>query len=416
MGQRIPLGGDAVKSFDRLIALFLLLAAAAFAAVNLAFRFTASASGRQHMVDVNRVVRYIEENGTVPDAADYPAVTGIYTAADGDIYSSDSEYVIREVGGTLYRIEYRESADNSRLILTVNAALAAFVLTAAGILLYVRRNIIKPFNGISSLPQELAKGTLTAPLKENKSRFFGRFIWGLDMLRESLEKSRRTELELQREKKTMIMSLSHDIKTPLSAIKLYAKALSKGIYRDTDKQVEVAESINAKADEIESLVGEIMRSGSDDIMDFEVSVRECYLSEVIGRICAYYRDSLPPDVFTADSFIDCMISADPDRLVEVLQNIVGNAVKYGDGRMICLSFSDEEDCRLITVANSGCTLPDSELAHIFDSFWRGSNSGSKAGNGLGLYICRRLMNLMGGEVYAATADGEMRVTVVCPKC
>ena len=99
----------------------------------------------------------------------------------------------------------------------------------------------------------------------------------------------------------------------------------------------------------------------------------------------------------------------------MLQNIIENAIKYGDGHYIRLTFSDEEDCRLITVTNSGCTLPEQELVHIFDSFKRGSNVGSKSGSGLGLYICRQLMDAMKGDVFAEIQGGDMCVTVVCRK-
>ena len=92
-----------------------------------------------------------------------------------------------------------------------------------------------------------------------------------------------------------------------------------------------------------------------------------------------------------------------------------NAIKYGDGNNISLIFSDEEDCRIITVKNSGCTLDESELAHIFDSFYRGSNVGSKTGNGLGLYICRQLTRAMGGDIFAEIENDFMCVSVVCKK-
>lgn len=92
-----------------------------------------------------------------------------------------------------------------------------------------------------------------------------------------------------------------------------------------------------------------------------------------------------------------------------------NAIKYGDGRSICITISDEEDHKLITISNSGNTLPDTEISHIFDSFWRGSNAGKVNGNGLGLYICRRLMNEMGGDIFAEIRGDMFCVTVVCRK-
>lgn len=113
-----------------------------------------------------------------------------------------------------------------------------------------------------------------------------------------------------------------------------------------------------------------------------------------------------------------MIQGDLDRCVEILQNIIENAVKYGDGRMINISFADEEDCKLISVKNSGCELPKNELPHIFDSFWRGSNAGSNHGSGLGLYICRELLRKMNGDIFAEihndNAECFMTVTAVFP--
>ncbi len=66
----------------------------------------------------------------------------------------------------------------------------------------------------------------------------------------------------------------------------------------------------------------------------------------------------------------------------------------------------------MTVKNSGCELPESEVVHIFDSFWRGSNSDKKSGSGLGLYICKKLMHMMDGDIYARIDEDNMLVTVV----
>ena len=161
------------------------------------------------------------------------------------------------------------------------------------------------------------------------------------------------------------------------------------------------------------MIGEL----NSDVLTFDFNNTEFYLADVISRISDYYRDKLSvlKIDFTVAEFGNCLISGDPDRLEEVLQNIIENAIKYGDGGNISIDFSDEENCRLITVSNSGCTLADTELNHIFDSFWRGSNTGSQPGSGLGLYICRQLMNGMGGDIFAQIDGGLMKVTVVCSK-
>ena len=217
-----------------------------------------SNSGRPYLVEVSRLVNEIE-NGNAYDISDCKYVTGVSEYAEG-FYNSNSDYVIREINGELYRFDY--TADGSvvkaETIIVVNVILSIMSVVIIAVMVYIRAKILAPFEKLSDIPYELSKGNLTAPVKEAKNRFFGRFVWGVDMLRENMEQQKERELNLQREKKMLLLSLSHDIKTPLSAIKLYSKALSKGLYTNKEKQLEIAENINAKADEIEGYVAEII--------------------------------------------------------------------------------------------------------------------------------------------------------------
>lgn len=406
-----------MKSYDRLLVLIPLLMLLVIAVTD-AMLLQSSDHGRQYLVDVNRIEQVIAQGGT-PSADDYPAVTRI-CPYDGsaDFYCSDSEYLIREFGGTLYRIEYTDQTDERRnLVLTLDLLLAGILAVIMGVLIYIRQHILKQFANLRELPMQLAKGNLTQSIKESSSRYFGKFLWGLDMLRGELEHSKASELERARKEKTLLLSLSHDIKTPLAAIKLYSKGLTRGLF-DAGKQAEIYQNISDKADEIEARLSEIVHALNNDFMQFDVMISDFYLSHVMNRIQAYYSDKLSVlgTALEMGEYRDCMLSGDPDRLEEVLQNIFENAIKYGDGKRITVSFADEEDCRLITVVNTGCTLPEEELTHIFESFWRGSNTRNKQGSGLGLYICSRLMQEMGGDIFAETADGDMRITVVCKKC
>ena len=409
-----------MKLYNRLLILLPVLMLIITAAADMLL-LKKNSSGRQYMVDINRIEQQIM-NGETPSADDFPGITGIYKydGSGGEaFFSSDSEYAIREINGSIYRIEYTEHGNGNSLdiIIKLDAALLALLALIMGVLIYIRQNILRQFIKLGDVPYTLAKGNLSEPLKETKSRFFGKFIWGLDMLRGELEQSKTNELERARREKTLLLSLSHDIKTPLAAIKLYSKALSRGLFTEKERQTEAADNINAKADEIEGYLSEIINSLNNDFMSFEVNNTDFYASQVINKIQAYYTDklSLTGTAFSVGEYSECMLSGDPDRLEEVLQNIFENAIKYGDGREIAVSFSDEEDCRLITVANSGSDIPEQELDHIFDSFWRGSNTGSKPGSGLGLYICQRLMNEMGGDIFADCKNGIMSVTVVCRK-
>lgn len=408
-----------MKVFDRFIVTVMFIMLLAVFSLNFIVFGMAENGNKLYKIELNRIEQELSDGNKVnPENYDTILVIYKYDKTD-DFYASKNEYVIREINGELYRIEYddRLGSDDFKLPIAVNIVSGIILLITLAVLLYIRHNIVKPFTEISELPYQLAKGKLSVPLKETKKRYFGKFIWGLDMLRDELEQSELRELERAKKEKTFLMSLSHDIKTPLSAIKLYSKAISKGLYSGRQKQTEAAEKIDNKADEIEEFINEIIKKLNSDFMTFEVDMTEFYLSQVIDKITAYYADklaSLGID-FNISRYGNCLISGDPDKIEEVLQNIIENAVKYGDGHCISINFSDEEDCRLITVSNSGCTLPDTELPHIFDSFWRGSNAGSKQGCGLGLYICRQLMSAMGGDIFAEISDGNMNVTIVCRK-
>ncbi len=390
---------------------------AVFAVANLVLLRDNTESGRPYKVEISRIVRDMED-GDSPDISDCEYVTGVTKYCD-DFYNTDSDYVIEEINGTLYRFDYKTDSetDKSRQILTVNIALAALSAVIFAVLIYIRVKILSPFEKLSDVPYELSKGNLTAPVKETKNRFFGRFIWGVDLLRENMEEQKERELNLQRDRKMLLLSLSHDIKTPLSAIKLYSKALSKGLYTDSEKQLEIAENINAKADEIEGYVSQIITASREDFLSLDVKMGEFYLSELVTEIKQYYTEklSLVKIEFFVDDYTDCLLVGDCDRSVEVIQNIIENAIKYGDGQNIVIGFSEEEGCLLVTVKNSGCSIDDTDLTHIFDSFWRGENAENIKGSGLGLYICRQLMNKMNGDIFAQIKDGYMCVTAVFGK-
>ena len=325
-------------------------------------------------------------------------------AADPAFFNSNNSYGIRDIAGTLYRIEYdtNRGDEGARTFIVVNIIIAVVIVAVALVLLYIYFAIIRNFHRLSEYPLELSKGNLTAPLKARKTKYFGRFLWGLDMLRDKLESEKNENLELQKEKNVFLLSLSHDIKTPLSAIKLYSAALRKNLYTDPEKIRDVAEKIDENAGEIENYVAKVISTSGEDFLHFDVRDGEFYLSEAMGVIESYYSDKLENigTALTIDKYTDILIAGDRDRFVEVLQNIFENAIKYGDGRHIGVSFEDEDGARLISVTNSGCTLSEEELGHIFDSFYRGSNVGSRGGSGLGLYICKKLMGRMKGDVFA----------------
>ena len=371
---------------------------------------------KAYKVDIARAANEMRTGTTIEnlDLSKYETLIAVQEYHENE--NCNYAYEVETVDGVLYQFAYRQSND-SGLIVMLNVFLGSMFLFTFLVLFFVHQKIVKPFLDVSSLPKELAKGNLSVPIKEEKSKFFGKFLWGMDMLREKLEQDKVNELELVKEKKTLVLSLSHDIKTPLSAIELYTKALSNHLYEDEEKRQQALAGISQNTELIRQYVDEISKVSREDFLKLEVTCDEFYLADLMQHIFDYYRDKMKQihTEFIIDEVENCLIYGDFDRSIEVIQNICENAMKYGDGKWIHISFSEEEGCKLITIKNSGCTLKEEELTNIFDSFYRGSNCENIQGSGLGLYICKELLHKMDGEVFGKICDDTFAITIVMRK-
>lgn len=381
-----------------------------------------SESSKAYRVEVNRILaameegqpfspgdwRYVTEMQTLPAEAGEEAQRSFFAER-----AEESFVLLHE--GTFYRFLYTRSPEKElgalRRVLNVSLVLMLLVALLFGAV--VHRRVLHPFQRIHTLPLELARGNLTGALPEQKSRPFGQFIAGLNLLRETLDEHKRRELTLQREKKTLLLSILHDVKTPLGLIKLYARALRDDLY-GAERRTEIAVQIDEKTNDIQRALDEAIQTSSEDFLHFQVKKEEFYLSDLVDAVVGVYgeRMALLRVTFAIEPYTNALLAGDFDRSVEVVQNLLENALKYGDGGSVTLLFDREEDCVLFTVRNSGERLPEAELPHVFETFWRGSNAAEKEGSGLGLSIARTLTAAMGGDIFANNSADGFDVTIV----
>lgn len=382
------------------------------------------------MTDVSEIVRQIKLDSCheVQSVAFLPAVetdkdiiTDFYSGVSGEesviyplyLYGKNTEEYI---AGYL-RFDYQRAVSGRRFLFQIQGALLLMELFLSGVLIYLRSHLIQPFYRMREMTYELSKGNLQGEIKAEKNQYLGKFLWGLNELKDALYVSRKREIELQREKKMLLLSLSHDIKTPLNMIKLYGKALEDGLYPTDDERTNVYHQIGKKAMQIENFVGEIMKASQEDIVHIEVEKGEFYLKELVQWIGTFYGEkcALRKCSLTVGGYQNRIFQGDIHRLFEVFENLFTNAFKYGDGRLIRISFYEEDYCQLIRVFNTGEPVSEKEFVHLFDSFFRGENTRGQQGNGLGLYICKEIMHKMGGDIFAECEADGMAFMVVLPK-
>ena len=319
--------------------------------------------------------------------------------------NGDSVWSLSE-DGVVYGFLVFTFKENSmaKTIIICEAVVAVCFIVSGIFFIYIDRKVIMPFNRLSDYPERIAKNENADALPESKDKYFGKYIWGMNMLRDRLSGDTRKLRQLEKEQLTLVSTIAHGIKTPVANIKLYSEAIKSGLYRDDGvpdpKDAEVASKITKNADDITDLVKELLESASKGVVVFEPKIGSFYLTEIEEFIKREYDNRL--NVLRIPYKIDMksrvMINSDKEGISRILVQLLDNAIKYTDGRGITITVDKNEDGYFFSVKDTGSRIPESEMPYVFNSFWRGSNAGDVEGNGLGLYEAQFIARKLGGDI------------------
>ena len=274
-----------------------------------------------------------------------------------------------------------------RLFITGGLMTLALLATILLYGVYVNRTIVKPFKKMEKFAVHVAAGSLDEPLMLDKYNMFGSFTTSFDIMREELKAARQRENAIKMKEREMVASLSHDLKTPITGIKLTCELLEVKL-RD-EYTLEKIGNIRKKAEQINVLVSDLMAAALDDL-DTRSLARE---------------SSVP----------QCMINVDKSRLSQIIGNIFSNSYKYAD-TTIDIDYRTNENYLEMSIRDYGVGVSENEINLITTKFYRGSagkNSG-KDGSGLGLYIASELMAKMNGELFCSCREKGLTVTLLIP--
>ena len=212
-------------------------------------------------------------------------------------------------------------------ILIVGGAALVFLLSA-GIFVFV--TVLRPLKKISKYTTEIAKGNTDIPLTYDRGSEVGEFSWAFDSMRKELNKARASEKEAIENNKTVIATLSHDIKTPITSIRAYAEGLEANMDSTPEKRAQYLQVIMKKSDEVSKVTDDLLLHSLSDMNRLKVEKKELEISGFVGNAVK----DLDPDgkEITYDSCgIEGHVSADPGRLLQCIENLVTNARKYAPG-------------------------------------------------------------------------------------
>lgn len=258
---------------------------------------------------------------------------------------------------------------------------------------------IRPFSTLKAFAAEIAKGNLDFPLPMERGNFFGAFTESFDIMREELRRARENEYLANVSKKELVAELSHDIKTPVSAIKAVCEVLE--IKEKNEDILEKVGIISSKADTIDRLAGNMFHATLEELEVLKVEPEE-------------ERSTLIPDMFKELKYYgdirlenkigECLVWMDKLRMEQVIDNIVNNSFKYAK-TPVTVCFKDERETIGITIKDKGKGVSAEELPLITEKFFRGSNAAGESGSGLGMYLVKSFMEQMYGTVECFYDEG-----------
>lgn len=304
--------------------------------------------------------------------------------------------------------DYPQKENGSLIVLCIINL--AFLLVVFG---YVYFAILRPFDKMKNFAKKISQGDFNLPLNYERSNYFGQFTWAFDSMRREITKARSCEHEAVENNKTVIATLSHDIKTPISSIRAYAEGLEANLDSTPEKRAKYLGILMRKCDEVTKLTNDLFLHSLSDLDKLKINSKEfelCgFIETAINEIAAEQNDiylNIPPN-FTLT------ISADKNRLIQITENLINNARKYAKSDInITLSYSN--DYAKISFRDYGTGIPDEDMPFIFDKFYRGKNCGNEQGSGLGLYIVKYITEQMGGTVLLHNHKDGLEAVVSLP--
>jgi signal transduction histidine kinase len=289
------------------------------------------------------------------------------------------------------------------------------LLGAAAVAVWLARRLTRPVQEVERVAARLAAGDLgaRADISPNSDDELIALAATLNGLAEQLEQARGSE-------RAFLLSVSHDLRTPLTSIRGYAEALADGPLRDAgpEERTRAATVIGAESRRLERLVRDLLDLARLDTRQFSFHARPCDAAEVV-RAAAEAFAPQATDLGIAlriDVPAPCAADLDPERLGQIVANLVENALKYAT-TAVAVAFEPHDAHFAIVVADDGPGIAPTDATRVFERLYTvRTTPGRSVGTGLGLAIVHELANAMGGDAHVdpTVADGT-RFVVRLPR-
>ena len=292
------------------------------------------------------------------------------------------------------------------------AIIFILVLTAMVLTQWIHKDVFAPINRLNLAMQKIAEGNFDYMLESEDDNEIGELYRNYEDMRLRLKESTEEKIQNEKQNRELISNITHDLKTPITAIKGYVEGIIDGVADTPERRDKYLRTIYTKANDMDRLINELTFYCKIDtnripytfnkinVKDyFDDCMEEVYTTLLSKNMTLTYKNYCDDDV---------KVIVDPDQLKRVINNIITNAIKYTDKEygQIDINIYDNDAEVKVSISDNGRGIDSESLPHIFDRMYRADSARqSRGGSGLGLAICKKIVEEHGGNIYATSQLG-----------
>lgn len=272
-------------------------------------------------------------------------------------------------------------------------------------------HIMEPLDALADGAERIRKNDLTQDIEYSGDAEFENVCHTFNEMRGAILAGQEKNRKYEKARTDMIAGISHDLRTPLTAIRGTIKGLLDGVASTSERQKKFLETAYRRTGDMDLLLNQLFYLSKLETGNMPFDFKTIEISGFISNYVKGKQEILENGQaeITADiEGITGYVSVDPEQLQRIFDNLLENSRRYGNVTPLKIKISLEKSKRgfCICFSDNGVGVPEEKIPYIFDEFYRGDESrNKKEGNGLGLYIVRYLTEAMGGSVRAENAGG-----------
>ena len=293
------------------------------------------------------------------------------------------------------------------------AIIFILVLTAMVLTQWIHKDVFAPINRLNLAMQKIAEGNFDYMLESEDDNEIGELYRNYEDMRLRLKESTEEKIQNEKQNRELISNITHDLKTPITAIKGYVEGIQDGVASSPEKLNKYIRTIYNKANDMDRLIDELTFYSKIDTNKIPYNFSKINVAEYFGDCVEEVGLDMETRGIELGYFNyvdeDVVVIADAEQMKRVINNIIGNSLKYLDKKkgILNIRIKDDGDFIQVIIEDNGKGIAAKDLPYIFDRFYRtdSSRNSSKGGSGIGLSIVKKIIEDHGGRIWATSKEG-----------